>query len=55
MIKVGDLVKPHNQSNPLTYKVIYIINRRATVEALHLPLTTILPVHQLTKLKSKVD
>ncbi|GAB6139085.1 hypothetical protein [Halanaerobaculum tunisiense] len=53
MIKQGDLVRLQGQLDELTYRVKYIINDRATVEVTNLPLTTILPLEQLTKIKEE--
>ena len=53
MIKQGDLVRLEGQLDELTYRVKYIINDRATVEVTNLPLTTILPLEQLIKIKEE--
>ncbi|WP_408954354.1 hypothetical protein [Natroniella sp. ANB-PHB2] len=49
MIEVGDLVQIKDQLECLTYEVTYIIEQRATLEAIELPLMTIAPLSCLIK------
>ncbi|MCK8827832.1 hypothetical protein MWH25_08770 [Natroniella acetigena] len=55
MIEIGDLVRIKNQLEDLTYKVTYVIEQRATLEAIELPLITIAPLSCLTKIEKAND
>ena len=49
MIQKGDLVRRIDQPDRLTYRVKYIIDNRATVRSVKLPITTIVPLSKLIK------